>query len=240
MSAKYIIRLDDACPTMDQKKWKRVEVLLDRYTIKPIVAVIPNNKDSEQIKDKEDAGFWDKVRQWQDNGWHIALHGYDHLYISSHSGFLPFNNVSEFAGLDYERQEEKIKKGTDIFRSKGVSANIWVAPSHTFDENTLKAIKNTTDIDIVSDGIAIFPYFSKGFRWIPQQFWHFRKMPFGVWTSCFHPNDMTDQEFDRLEEFIEINHQEFVDVNDLRYKKLCLMNYLFEKLYWILRAGLKK
>lgn len=41
------------------------------------------------------------LRRWQDKGWHIALHGYDHVYISENSGLEPFNNKSEFAGLSY-------------------------------------------------------------------------------------------------------------------------------------------
>ena len=50
------------------------------------------------IKDHIDINFWNKVRGWQNKGWHIALHGYDHIYISSNSGLVPFNNKSEFAG----------------------------------------------------------------------------------------------------------------------------------------------
>ena len=45
MSARYLIRLDDACHTMDTFKWDKIENILDKYSVKPIVSVIPDNKD---------------------------------------------------------------------------------------------------------------------------------------------------------------------------------------------------
>ena len=83
MSAKYILRLDDACPTMDVVKWDRIEKICDKFLIRPIIAVVPNNKDKKLIKNDIDINFWNKVRGWQNKGWHIALHGYDHIYISN-------------------------------------------------------------------------------------------------------------------------------------------------------------
>ena len=46
---KYIIRLDDACDTQDMQKWNEIEKILNEFSIKPIVGVIPNNQD-EQLK----------------------------------------------------------------------------------------------------------------------------------------------------------------------------------------------
>ena len=45
---KYLIRLDDACETMDLNKWLRMESLLSKYNVKPLIAVIPNNEDDMQ------------------------------------------------------------------------------------------------------------------------------------------------------------------------------------------------
>ena len=164
----------------------------------PIVAVIPNNEDRKQMKEEVDSQFWNKVRSWQKKGWHIALHGYDHVYISKSSGLVPFNNKSEFAGLSYEEQVIKIKEGWKIFKQENIDCKIWVAPSHTFDKNTLKALKEHTTIEIISDGVALFPFYRFGFKWIPQQVWRFRKMPFGLWSGCFHPNEMNDKEINDL------------------------------------------
>jgi predicted deacetylase len=179
---------------MDRIKWDRIEQILDKYNVKPIVAVIPNNEDSKQQIDEHDDSFWEKVKTWQAKGWKIALHGYNHMHISKHGGLVPLNRKSEFAGLPYEVQEEKIKKGIEIFRQHGMDPRIWVAPSpsHTFDKNTLKALKEHTHINIISDGIAINPYKRFGFTWIPVQIPFFKYYCFGLWTVCLHPSTMRE------------------------------------------------
>lgn len=47
--SQYIMRLDDASEYMDVEKWQRMEDLLDKYHIKPIVGVIPDNQDSDMV-----------------------------------------------------------------------------------------------------------------------------------------------------------------------------------------------
>ena len=76
---KYLIRLDDACPTMDKMKWDRIEEILDKFNIKPLVGIIPANNDSELFINEYDSTFWNKARLWQLKGWSIALHGYDQI-----------------------------------------------------------------------------------------------------------------------------------------------------------------
>lgn len=43
--SQYLLRMDDASDYMDAEKWQRMEELLDRYGIKPLVGVIPDNRD---------------------------------------------------------------------------------------------------------------------------------------------------------------------------------------------------
>jgi len=238
---KYIIRLDDACPTMDKEKWGLFEKYLDELHIKPIVAVIPNNQDEKMIIDRFDDRFWDKVHSWQDKGWHIALHGYDHRYITKGSGLVPLNNKSEFVGLTLEEQKEKIRKGWGIFQREGILSDIWVAPSHTFDENTLKALKEETSISIVSDGMAFKPFSKYGFLWIPQQLWRFRKVYFGgIYTICYHPNTMRiddiHKEFEILKQnshLLESCIEAFRD--KYRNRTISLFDLIFEKIFFLRR-----
>ncbi|MEE9327309.1 MAG: DUF2334 domain-containing protein [Cocleimonas sp.] len=234
MFAKYIIRMDDACPTMNRKHWDQFEVLLNKYNIKPIVAVIPNNKDETLMVDEADSSFWQKVKDWQNNGWHIALHGYEHLYVNENAGIVPINNRSEFSGLPYGEQKQKIEKGINIFKQHDIDCNVWVAPSHSFDHDTIKALKEVTNIKIISDGIAFSPFSEHGMRWIPQQLWRPRKMPFGTWTICYHPETITDKQFKALTDFIEENHQKFICIDSLSQKsrKKNLVEKFFEGLYW--------
>jgi len=231
--SNYILRFDDACPTMNLEKWNKIEKICDTYNIKPIVAAIPNNKDLMLNCSPEDSHFWLKVKRWQDKGWHIALHGYDHVYVNKESGLVPFNNDSEFAELDYEKQKEKIQKGLEIFSSHNIQTKIWIAPSHSFDRTTLEVLKDTP-IEIISDGIALTPFLKYKFKWIPQQIWRFREMPFGTWTGCFHPNTMSEEDMKNLEKFIEKNHDYFVDIDKLKYRRFCILNKIFEILFWSL------
>ena len=106
--SQYIMRLDDASEDMDVEKWQRMEDLLDKYHIKPIVGVIPNNQDPDMVgvypKDEQ---FWEKVQRWKEKGWTIALHGYTHVFETREGGLNPVNDRSEFAGVPLERQKEK-------------------------------------------------------------------------------------------------------------------------------------
>jgi len=241
--SKYLIRLDDACPTMNREKWNRAFDLVDRYNINPIVAVIPDNHDGKMIIDEYDNDFWDKVRQWQEIGYHIALHGYNHVYVTKERGIVPMNTQSEFAGVDIDIQREKIKKGFAIFQKEKIKTNIWVAPAHTFDKNTLKVLKEETTIDTISDGIAFYPYFQDDFFWIPQQIWRFQNKKSGIWTICLHPNSMNESKFIEFEKFLENHSSEFV--NDIQSLKNLYKNrkksikdklyslYFFKKRHYI-------
>ena len=42
-----LIRLDDIAENMNWDLMEKSEVLFDKYKIKPVLGVIPNNKDSE-------------------------------------------------------------------------------------------------------------------------------------------------------------------------------------------------
>ena len=79
-----LIRIDDVAENMNWKLMKKSEALFEEYSIKPLVGVIPNNKDKDLLKFEKINNFWSIVRKWEKNGWEIAMHGYDHIY-SSHS-----------------------------------------------------------------------------------------------------------------------------------------------------------
>ncbi|MBV1880767.1 MAG: DUF2334 domain-containing protein [Pseudomonadales bacterium] len=211
--AKYILRLDDACHTMDLSKWSRVESILDNYNIRPIVAVVPNNKDKKLLIDTYDKEFWTKVTSWELKEWTIALHGFEHKYITKCSGYLPFNKKSEFAGLLLEEQKRRIKCGVQIFNDNNFEPRIWVAPSHTFDHDTLIALKEHSKVVVISDGISYRPYKYLGFIWVPQQLWKYHWMPFGVWTICLHPNSMSEKAIENLENMLRKKHKKFVHID---------------------------
>lgn len=218
---KYLIRLDDACPYMDREKWQRMEDILDRYGVKPLVGIIPANADPKTMIEPEDHGFWEKAHSWEKKGWQIALHGYDHVCISDGGmeGVNPFWKRSEFAGLSLEQQQEKIRKGYAVLKEQGFEPKYFFAPSHTFDENTLDALRKETEIRIVSDTIGRYPYKRKDFVYIPQISGHCVKMLLsGIYTFCFHPNTMNDSAFGALEHFLVNNRDHFTDFESINIK----------------------
>lgn len=213
---KYLIRLDDACPTMDATRWQRMECLLDKYGIRPMVGIIPANADPKQNIAPKDPMFWIKTLKWQEKDWAIALHGFDHCYISTNAGINPLWNRSEFAGVSLEEQKQKIKDGVTILKSHGLIPKYFFAPSHTFDNNTLQALKEVSNIRIVSDTISTKPYKQGDFIFIPQIGGHCIEMPLsGVYTFCFHPNTMDEAAFKALELFLQKNKEKFCGFDEL-------------------------
>ena len=185
---------------MSRARWSSVEKVLDRHGIRPIVAVIPENRDPKLLVDSPDDVFWDKMRMWRDKQWQIALHGFTHEYTTREGGLVPINRQSEFAGVSLEVQREKLRAGRRVFEAQGLPVSLWVAPSHSFDQATLTALQEETPIRVISDGISISPFSSRGFTWIPQQLWAPREMRCGVWTICLHPNTISETLLQRLDQ----------------------------------------
>ena len=220
---------------MDVEKWDRMEKLLDKYKVKPLVGVIPHCEDPMMDKYEFDAEFWKKVEIWKNKGWTIAMHGYNHVYGTTCGGMNPVNKRSEFAGLSYEEQAEKIERGWEILNDYGFHPEVFFAPSHTFDENTLKALKNKTTIRVISDTIASDVYKKDDFWFIPQQSGSVRKLPLKTVTFCYHPNTMTDKSFEILEAFLDSYQNRFTEYTELNMKKrkISLCDRLLQKIYFL-------
>ncbi len=239
MKIKYLIRLDDACPTMDRQKWYRLFDIFDKYGIKPMIGVIPHNEDPMQKIDTEDPSFWDEVNKWNQKGWAIALHGYNHCYISKERGINPLWPRSEFAGVPLEVQLKKISEGVEIIRSHGIEPKYFFAPSHTYDSNTLLALKQCSNIRIISDTLGFEPYKEGDFYFLPQLGGHCseRKLS-GIWTYCLHPNMMRDKDFIQTEDYIMKHQKEFISFDDIdlsKVKSKSIKSKLFSWLYFTQR-----
>lgn len=204
----YLIRLDDACEYMDTAKWQRLEDILNSHGVIPLVGIIPECKDknftSAYGKNKD---FWLKAQDWQRRGWIIGLHGHTHVYTTNSGGINPVHNRSEFAGLTLEEQKSKIKKAYSLLKTHSLEPKVFFAPSHTFDLNTLEALKTETGIRIISDTIANNIYAYKGFHFLPQQSGKCRKLPFKFTTIALHPNNMNERDFIQTEYFLTVQKE---------------------------------
>lgn len=192
----YLVRFDDICSTMDWETWNKVEKVLIEEGIKPIMAVIPDNKDKKLEFGEENKNFWSKVIKWQKMGWSIAIHGYQHLYETNEAGLIGLNKYSEFSGLSYEQQNKKLKEAIKIFNSHNIQPDLWVAPAHSFDKITARVLSDL-GIEIVSDGFFKNPVKYMNLIWVPQQLWRFRSFRSGIWTVCYHVNGITKLELER-------------------------------------------
>lgn len=214
MGAEYILRLDDACPTMDHGKWQSVEQLLLSHGIRPIVAIVPANEDPGLVRAAADSSFWQRARSWARAGWVVALHGYSHALRGSAKGLVPIKGLSEFVALPLEEQRRRIREGVKVLEANGLTAEAWVAPVHGFDMITLQALRLESEIRLISDGFARRAYLREDFVWLPQQLWKPRSMKSGLWTICLHPNEMADNAISALDEFLSGHAGAFPDPRD--------------------------
>lgn len=221
----------------DMEKWSRMEKLLDRYNIKPILGIIPDNQDPALLAYPQDGNFWAAVRAMLDKGWVPALHGCNHVFHTKQGGLNPVNAFSEFAGVSLERQKAMLREGYALLQAQSVEPKIFFAPAHTYDENTLTALREETPIRIISDTVAANVYFRDGFYYIPQQTGKARKLPLPVVTFCYHPNIMQDADFAHLEDFLKKNSSRFVCAENIPMPKRQrgLLDMALHALYFGLR-----
>lgn len=126
----YCLRLDDACPQMNAEKWAGVERILDKYKVRPIVGVIPENRDPDFVA-VADENFWEKACEWQKKGWTIALHGLHHeLHFHEPRGYyqLSHSSKTEWAGKSSTEQYEMLKQGYQILKEHGLTPTCFFAP----------------------------------------------------------------------------------------------------------------
>lgn len=231
MSARYLLRFDDVCESMDWDAWDRVESVLQHVGVCPLLAVVPDNRDPSLAVNPPNPGFWARVRQWQARGWTIAMHGYHHEYVSGDPGLLGLNLFSEFAGLSYDEQLQKLEGSLAAFRSNGVDPQVWIAPGHSFDRNTVKALSKV-GIRAISDGYALWPYCdTDGTFWLPQQLWRFRTMPAGVWTVCFHINRWTEAQTATFERSLAVFRDRIVNFSGMRAEYGSRSRSLFDRAF---------
>lgn len=222
---KITVRLDDIAPDMNWERFLNFKALLDRYQVKPLIGVVPDNKD-ENLKDGNvkdcplgSEGFWEYIKKLEKEGWVIAMHGCYHRYTTHRGGIFPLNNFSEFAGLSFEKQRELISHGKRCLEEKGIKTHIFMAPAHSYDKNTLKALRET-GFTALTDGFGQKPYRFMGLTFYPISFRlasTFRKKK-GYSTMVVHAATVSEEELKKYEEYFKrigiewISYREYLAV----------------------------
>jgi len=218
---KISYRIDDVSNYMSNDNFLKIELLFKKYNIKPLIGVIPNNEDKKLIKFGEvEFDFWKKIRKLQKTGWTVAMHGSNHVYETKESGILKYPKKSEFSGLSIYKQRKKIKEGIKIFNSESVYSNIFMAPSHSFDNITIKILE-AEGFKYITDGLFICNFKLNDFniQFIPQVSSKIIPVFFNTQTICLHPNNWSSEDFLILEKEIIKYRKHIVDFENLLYMK---------------------
>ena len=231
-NTKILIRLDDIAENMNWSLMKQTELLFEKYEIKPVLGVIPNNKDNKLLSYPKKNDFWNQVRIWRDKGWEIAMHGSTHVYdkICENKDYFGYSGESEFCGHSLETQTSKIKNGLKKFNDEKIEIRSFFAPNHTYDNNTFVALKNS-GINEIIDGYGLMPYTENGLKFIPQLFYKLFILPFGIQTTQIHLNYWNQKDFDIFEKFIIKNSNKIITYDQALEK---INNNLFYKIINIL------
>ncbi len=209
---EILIRFDDFCPHMNFGVWDKLEKEIVSIGVKPIIALVPNNKDESLKYSDKACFFWERMRHLQSLGWAIGLHGLNHVLYPSSKSYIKTSKFSEFSGLPLEQQAEMIRTGVEIFSKNFLLPDIWVAPSHGFDKHTLTALK-LNGITRISDGYSALPYTdSRGMFWVPQRTWRLSRISLSFSTVCLHINYWDSKKVDNFLGQISLYKDSIIDL----------------------------
>ncbi|MBO6008379.1 MAG: DUF2334 domain-containing protein [Lachnospiraceae bacterium] len=198
-----LVRLEDICPTLDRKKFEIFRQFFDETGIKPLLCVIPENRDPKLVKDNVNRDFWNFVRELKAEGYGIAMHGTYHLATGKSIGLISGDVSTEYAGMSYDSQLKKLREGKHILAQQDLDTEIFAAPNHSYDLNTIRACKKL-GINYFSDGMSRKPYMIEGVKFIPvSPFWKHHKK--GVLTMCISTNNENLDGRETIFEFLREN-----------------------------------
>ena len=235
---KITVRLDDITPDMDWKKFRRLEKILDENKIAPLIGIVPDNQDPNLMREAAVADFEGQIKKWEEKDWVPAMHGWKHIYTTKKGGLFPLNNFSEFAGVSPQKQREMIFDGKERLQKIGVNTNIFMAPAHSFDKNTLSFLKEA-GFQYITDGFGSSPYEWRGLTFLPIAFQRGKDIEKkeGYTTLVFHTNTMDEQEFADFEKILKEHKDDFISYKDYlkvsakkqtfagRWKEYCMATF---------------
>lgn len=242
MTSKILIRFDDICPTMNWEQWDKAKQILDEVGSPALLGVIPDCQDPDLQIDEPKADFWKYIKGLQNQGFTIAMHGYQHVFDINAKGIVtkkhPTMDHSEFAGHSYDVQYRKIKAGKELLLKHGIETDTFFAPAHAYDENTLKALA-ANGFKYLSDGKSYLPYVRNGIICIPARTGGVpRKILPGINTIVLHVHEWVKkdklQEFDELSSLCKRHQSELVSLEDLKTEiGNKYLQQLYEKIYLV-------
>lgn len=212
---KILLRFDDICPTMNWEQWEKAKQMMDKAGVTALLGVVPDCTDPDLKIDAPRSDFWEYIKELQSQGFAIAMHGFHHQFEMKADGLVTKNKISEFAGLPYDRQLEKIRRGKEILNAHGINTDIFFAPAHSYDDNTLRALA-VCGFRYVSDGLSSKPYKRQGIILLPCRSGGIPRLERrrGYITAVVHAHEWVRA--DKVEDW-----QKFIDLIKQHSEELC-------------------
>ena len=242
MSVKIAVRMDDITPDMNWDNFYFFQRLFEKTGITPLLGIVPENRDDKLCCGEPRRDFYEVMRELKEQGYCLAMHGCYHVYTTKSGGVFPLNNYSEFAGLPYDKQKELLDYGKNKLKEHGIETDIFMAPAHSYDQHTLKALKEL-GFTKITDGFGKLPYTDRGVTFYPISFLLSRslKQKKGITTMVIHANTLTEADKKRYEKIFEdygdkmISYAEYLQITPVTRSVLGrVREYLLAKAKFLL------
>ena len=215
MGRKIAVRMDDITPDMNWDNFIFFQRLFEEAGITPLLGIVPENQDSKLCCGAVQEDFYEVIGSLEEKGYSLAMHGFHHVYTSKSGGIFPLNNYSEFAGVSFNKQKEMLRLGRNKLKEHGIETDIFMAPAHSYDHNTLRALKET-GFTKITDGFGRNPYIYKGITFYPISFRLSRslKQKKGVTTMVIHANTVTEADKERYVRIFRENGKDMISYSE--------------------------
>lgn len=246
---KIAVRMDDITPDMNWENFEFFQELFEKVGITPLLGIVAQNQDENLNIEEPRTDFWDIMKLLQKKGYVMALHGCHHVYRTPKGGMFPLNDFSEFAGIDFDEQKKDLQTAKEILESHGILTDIFMAPAHSYDKNTLKALKEL-GFTKITDGFGKRPYIWKGITFYPISFLLSKSLngKNGYTTMVIHANTVTDSEKERYIKLFDeygkdmISYRDYMEVIPVKRSFIGRSReYLMAKVkFWLIKIKSRK
>lgn len=215
MSMKIAVRMDDITPDMNWENFYFFQNLFEEAGITPLLGLVPENRDENLKCEAPHKDFYNVMAELQKKGYCLAMHGCYHIYTTKCGGLFPLNHFSEFAGVPYEKQKKMLAFGKEKLAEYGIVTDIFMAPAHSYDKNTLKILKEL-GFTKITDGFGKKPYRDRGLTFYPISFRlsSSLKQKKGMTTMVIHANTVTEADKKRYSRIFRQYGQDMISYSE--------------------------
>lgn len=212
---KIAVRMDDITPDMNWENFRFFQKLFEEAGIEPLLGIVPDNRDENLHKEELHQDFYEVMKDLQKQGWVLSMHGCHHIYSTKKGGIFPLNNFSEFAGVSYTEQKKMLEEGKQSLLNNGIVTDIFMAPAHSYDKNTLRALKEL-GFTRLTDGFGKKPYTYKGLTFYPISFRLDKslKQKSGYTTMVLHANTITEKDKERYTRIFKEHGKDMISYSE--------------------------